>query len=80
MLKCSAFNEERLKFFGFKNFDLVVGQQPIIIRGKLRKPLGGACPASGMKPAERIVASVNFLSAIMRKRSAFLGKLLRNTM
>ena len=79
MLKCSAFDEERVKFLNVNRAIFVSGNGPNFVRGKLRETLGGVCPASGMKRADRIVNTINYLSAISRKRNAVVGNLLRRT-
>ena len=80
MLRCSAFAEEREKHLGIVRDPGMISERPNYIRGKLRETLGGVCPASGMKPAERLVKTIDYLSAISRKRNAVIGRILCATL
>jgi hypothetical protein len=79
MLQCDAWREERRTFLGISG----VNSNPQItdnLRSFLKSVLGGNNPASGRKPADWIIASGKFLSAISRKRAASVAALKRESM
>lgn len=80
MTQCSAWREERRTFLGISGVNSNNPQITDNLSVLLKSVLGGNSPASGRKPADWIVASGNFLSAISRKRAAIVAALKQERM
>ena len=72
LLFCNAWIKERETYLGFSALNENVA--PEILRKNIIDILGGDRPASGRKPADRIIATCKFLSAIARKRSVIIAE------
>jgi len=76
-LYCNAWNNERRMHLGLST----PNENNIISNTMLRKQiilvLGGDVPAFGRKPADRIVSTCKFLSAISRRRSVLTAECIR---
>ena len=75
-LDCSRFKDERRKFLKLDDSTYNGLDPPWRLNSSytLSLILGGDCPASGKMPSERIINSINFLSAISKKRKAIIGE------
>ena len=79
--ECDKFKDERAKFIKYKFSNYNVPGPPDRIEKAIIKDLkfvlGGDLPASGKMHAERLVDTVNFLTAISRKRLASIAECVR---
>ena len=76
LLECNAFKNERDKYLEIDPGDRKLA--PDKLKNKnLNLLLGGERPASGKMQAEKIVKTIDYLSAIARKRAALIAEAIR---
>ena len=80
IIECDAWREERKTFLEICGTNTVTPQIRNSSNSFLKCVLGGNSPASGRKPADWIIASGKFLSAIARKRAVIIAALKRAIM